>query len=110
MADEKIIERVEKLLRRAAPDSGNTDNEIEIASREVVRLILKHRLTLREAPPIPPPSADPVREAWVLNIAPSYAGCQACGGTISPRDAVWIRVTLHNEIQYRHNYDPCRVK
>lgn len=104
MASDKIIERIEKLLRRAAPDSGSAKNEIEVASVEIVKLILEHGISLR-----PSKAAGVSKDAWVLSLAPYHAGCQICGGMISPRDAVWIRVTGQHQIQFRHNYGGCAV-
>lgn len=102
MGDKKrAIDRVEKLLRVAAPDSGATQHERESAALAVVDLILEHSLTVRE-PEIK--TVKIAKHAWVMTIALQYVGCSACGRLISRGDRVWARVRPDDNVEYRHNY------
>ncbi len=53
MADKKIIERIEKLVRLA--NSTTFDKEKESAALEVVRLLGKHKVDVEDVDPSPPP-------------------------------------------------------
>lgn len=50
-ADPKIVERVKKLLRLAAPDSGAAPNERESAAVEAAKLIAVHGISVGAAEP-----------------------------------------------------------
>lgn len=111
MADpDKVLDRVEKLIRLAAPTSGTTQSERESAALEIVRLICEHNLTLRETPPAEARAVHIARHAWVLTIALQHSGCSSCGGKISPGDRIWARVRPDDIVEFRHNYlKPCTV-
>jgi hypothetical protein len=110
MPDDRAVDRVEKLLRLAAPSSGSTEHERASAALEAARLIEDYDLELR-----PRVSArrrharDRQQEgervnAWLLSVALDHVGCSACGGLISPRDVVWLRIREDHTPEYRHRY------
>lgn len=51
MADRKVVERVEKLLRLAAPSSNTSEHERASAALEAARLVAEHGLTVSGARP-----------------------------------------------------------
>lgn len=115
-ADDKILERVAKLLRLAAPSSGTTDAERASAALEVAKLVEEHGIDLgavlaRPRPQTehhrPPPKTSP--HAWVLTVALQHSGCAHCHLPISPGDVVWTRVLPSLDIERRHNYGSCRL-
>lgn len=106
--DDKIVDRVEKLLRLAAPESNTTEGERESAALEAARLIAEHGLVVsrgrerRELVEVAP-------HAWVLTQALNYHGCAFCGSVISPRDIIWMRTLPGHRQEYRHNSPKCRI-
>jgi hypothetical protein len=50
MLREKAIERVQKLLKLAAPNSGATEEEARSAAVQAVRLVAEHGLSVGDAP------------------------------------------------------------
>ena len=102
--DKKILDRVEKLLRLAAPSSGTTDAERASAALEVAKLVSEHGLEVvkQEAPkrdggrprtprpgayPPPPwptgsrssgaypPPRPPAPPGWAQSVAARDAAC-----------------------------------
>jgi hypothetical protein len=113
-ADDKILERVAKLLRLAAPSSGTTDAERASAALEVAKLVEDHSIDLGAvlARPKPKLQHEPHRtspHAWVLSVALQHCGCAHCHCPISPGDVVWTRILPGLEIERRHNYGPCKL-
>lgn len=112
--DSRLLDRIDKLMKLAAPDSGTTDHERTSAALEAARLYAEHGVTLsdRQRDDKRPHrrDKDKVHEhAWVLSIALQHAGCSACGGKISRADAVFIRVRTDMTLEYLHNMRPCSV-
>ncbi len=112
--DQKVLERIEKLLRLAGPSSKGSDHERASAALEAARLFDKHDVELTEPKPTGRASKVSAKSAvkdnaWVLSIALQPSGCSHCGNKISRGDAVWIRVTKDYSVEYRHNMRPCSV-
>lgn len=110
-ADEKILDKVAKLLRLAAPGSNAPESERASAALEAARLIEKHDINLH--------TLDTMRKraqeegqirygVWVLTVALDRVGCAACHKIISPRDHAWVRIFESGNKEFRHNYGPCR--
>lgn len=108
--DEKIRDRIEKLLHLAAPSSGTTDAERASAAIEAARLIQEHAVTFRTEQPKPERGHKIMRNAWVLTKSLDRHGCAFCGKLISPNDIIWVRVLRVDHIEYRHNCVPCRIE
>lgn len=114
-ADTKTLERVQKLLRLAAPSSGTTDAERASAALEAARLIEENDVEIggRSLTPEPRLSkprsqpAGPLYNVWVVSVAAHNRGCVACGGVISADDIVLVRVNERLEREYKHRYAPC---
>jgi hypothetical protein len=61
VADDKIVARVRKLLAVAAPTSGASQNEREMAALEAAKLIAEHGVAVGAAAPAPLPRRSPAR-------------------------------------------------
>lgn len=105
-ADAKIIERIGKLLRLAAPSSGSTEAERSSAALEAARLIDEHGVAIAE--PKDKSKKRVAQGVWVHTQALQHCSCSACHGLIAPGDVVWFRVVNHQR-EYRHNTKPCGV-
>lgn len=108
MATDKIIRRVENLLRLAAPSSNSTYGERANAAIEAARLIEEHGISL--ATEKKPDEKKKVRVAtgvWVLSRALQYCSCNYCNKLISRGDIVYICVVNPGDVRYRHNMHPC---
>lgn len=125
-----VIERVEKLLRLASQKSGTTQSERESAALEVVKLIEKHDLIVRERKatrskrreePAPREWSGAVQETrvpretpqrppgdWVQSVARTSCRCcdPDCSEPIMMGDAVWMRVSGY-EVKFLHYGGPC---
>lgn len=110
MASEKVLDRVEKLLRLAAPSSNSTEHERASAALKAAELIEEHGLTFREPSKKSEHRATVARNVWILTVAIQYTSCSHCGGKISRADVVWRRVLPDLTIEHRHNCKPCRVE
>jgi len=110
MADPKILERIDKLMRVAAPGSGATDSERANAALEAARLVSKHGVQFHDS--------DSLREhtqketqvrhgVWVQTIALQHCNCSHCNKQISREDHAWVRI-VEGRAQFRHNYGSCR--
>lgn len=116
--DERIRARVEKLLRTAAPNSGASDNERNMAAHEAARLFVEHNFTVAFAPPKRPrqtkPPSDPFAPFTHGSPGPAWSGlawtevdltsdcvCAACGRMILTAEVAWYDPVFG---QYRH-YD-----
>jgi hypothetical protein len=118
-ADQKVLDRVGKLLRLAAPNSGGTDAERESAMMEAAKLIAENNLVVAPAPPKqrrprpgpppppPPPYAPPSyappyypppprygyypgsSSNWTEATAPTTGWCCACHRTIYRGETTW---------------------
>lgn len=113
MNDEKIIERIGKLLRLAAPSSGTTVSERTNAALEAARLIDEHGVAMQSTKSEGSSNGAPKRSTvshgvWVLTQALDRCACSKCGQLISPRDVVWMRV-VNLQREFRHNAGFCRV-
>jgi hypothetical protein len=99
--DERIRARVEKLLRTAAPNSGASDNERQMAALEAARLFAEHSFTVGFAAPKRPRQPRPAttdsqrtiirwpETAWTeVDIAIDCV-CGACGKLISVGEPAW---------------------
>ncbi len=107
-ADPKVLDRIEKLLRLAAPTSGTTEAERSSAALELVRLMSEHNVSVRGEEAAPPPRrrAPVSRNVWMPSRALQHCSCSYCTKLIAPGDIIWIRVTGHR-VENRHNYTPC---
>lgn len=129
-ASPKIVERVNKLLRLAAPSGGSTEGERTSAALEAAKLISEHGLTVAEPPPPPPknqrppqprrarPKSRPVdrpgkrSETWApvaqdddwfpVDVASAVA-CVACGVPIWPGEEAFFS----SRFGYRHHDISC---
>lgn len=105
--DAKILERVEKLLRLAAPASHSTEHERTSAALEAARLFSEHNLIVQEkkkprprkpprssyySPPSTPPMSYP---SWERTRSPLETHCAdpECQGDIALGEKVWLRHT-----------------
>lgn len=115
-ADQKVLDRVGKLLRLAAPNSGGTDAERESAMMEAAKLIAENDLVVapappkprRQRPPAPPPSTAYApyyppppppsprwgyypgsSSNWTEATAPTTGSCCACHRTIYRGETTW---------------------
>jgi hypothetical protein len=104
-SDDKIVDRVEKLLRLAAPDSNTTESERASAALEAARLVAEHGLVVSRRGA----NVEVAPHAWVLTQALNYHGCSHCGSVISPRDIIWMRTLPGHRQEYRHNSPKCRI-
>lgn len=122
-----VLERVDKLLRLAAPSSNTTEAERASAALEAARLISEHGLVVREkqaplrrapasatpwkprAPESPrTPDGDQRKYSWTHGVASHDAYCSdpECREPIDRGAAVWMRI--HNfSVQYLHYPWPC---
>jgi hypothetical protein len=106
--NERLRERIDKLLRLAAPKSGATEAERISAALEAARLVDEHDITFGANGHAQRPSRIS-RNAWTVSIALDHVSCSHCHQKISPRDIVWLRVCEGNRVEYRHNYRPCAI-
>ena len=109
---QRIRERLDKLLRLGAPQSGTTEAEQLSALREAARLVSEHNIHFSEPDEEERPQKRKAvsRNTWMLSVALDHCSCSYCHQLISPRDVIWLRVKLDNEIEYRHKYQPCGVE
>lgn len=111
MSDEKILSRIEKLLRLAAPSSNSTEHERASAALEAAKLISEHGLGIGvRVEDEKPKSKRATKGVWALLVALQHCSCSHCWKVISPGDHVWLRVVERNggnHVEYRHNYAPC---
>jgi hypothetical protein len=130
--DLKIIERIEKLLRLAAP-STNSEHERTSAALEAARLFSEHPVMIapkekkrssrsRTKPSAPPPqhqspwastfvpSAYTQKPGWCRSVAARDAACdlEECGGPIAKGDPVWMCMEGYR-VKYLHVDGPCDV-
>jgi hypothetical protein len=125
--DPKIIERVGKLLRLAAPSAGGTVAEQVNAMTEAAKLIDEHGLVVAQAPPkerkrkrpsqaatsntpvdpniwirhvrwVPPTTQD-----WTASVAHATHECCACHQPLVVGEAIWVS-TYYG---YRHYNITC---
>lgn len=122
-----LKEKIEKLMRLAAPNSGATAPERESAALEAAKLFAESDLAVTERPAKPvrqpppqsqtwwPPTPRPTQVAYgYAQRAPQFrrsrapmagvvckAGEVGCGQLISGEDEVWRRVK-GTEIEYLH--------
>jgi hypothetical protein len=112
--DQRIRDRIDKLLRLGAPQSGTTEAERISALQEAARLVAEHDISFSAEPEERPRAKNgskPVsRNTWMLSVALDHCSCSHCHGLISPRDIIWLRVRADNTIEYRHKYQPCTVE
>ena len=108
--DPKVLERIGKLLRLAAPSSGTTEAERASAALEAARLIEEFDVDVSSKPEAKPHPTRVSRGVWVPSVALQHCSCSWCSQLIAPGDVVWIRVRADNFIDYRHNYEPCKVE
>lgn len=109
MTDLKVIERIGKLLRLAAPSSGTSEHERANAALEAAKLIDEHSIAMQSSTPnVEPKKSRIVHGAWIKTQALDHCSCSNCGQLISPRDVVWLRVVRDHDREFRHNADPCR--
>lgn len=106
MTSEKVIERIGKLLRLAAPSSGTTVAERSAAALEAAKLIDEHGVAMQATKGKSEGRRAVAHGVWVLTQAIDRCACSACGNLISPRDIVWIRV-VNLEREFRHNAGHC---
>lgn len=74
MAESKVVQRVEKLLRLARPDAGSSEHERASAALEAAKLIAENNLVVREKEAAPARPAAPKRrpsrptrnQSWVV--------------------------------------------
>lgn len=117
VVDDKILARVERLLRLAAPSSNTTLQEREVAAVEAAKLIEEHDLVVTRREARRTRSARYEREAsyprkpsvtsegeWILQTIHRHSHCSACNGLIAPGDVVWISLMRQMIV---HNYTPC---
>jgi len=106
----RAIERAQKLLRLAAPDSGTTDAERSNAALLAAKLIAEHKLVVAAAPePIfkkrrspkqPQARATTTWARWSAPAVPSVdwtevrvpqrCDCAVCGNTLWAGEAAWF--------------------
>lgn len=106
--DPKILERFDKLMRLASPDSGATEGERTNAALAAADLYSKHRLTVREREAEEDPTQrrrkQPARRRrsavcfsqrsgplWVMSVATSDVMCEDCGSVLYPGTNVWMK-------------------
>lgn len=122
--DPKIIERVDKLMKLAAPSSGAADPERVVAALEAVRLFSVHDLVVspREhkkraarAKSAAPPSTttggaarSPIPAMWRKSIAARDSVCAdpECQGLIERGDEVWMKIDGFR-VEYLHVGEDC---
>ena len=108
MTDPKIIERIGKLLRLAAPSSGTTVSERSSAALEAAKLIDEHGVAIQASANGAPSRGRVAHGVWVLTQAVDHCSCGKCHQLISRGDVVWLRVTESLSREYRHNAGHCR--
>lgn len=119
-----IKKTIEKLLRVAAPNSGASQNEREVAAAEAAKLFAENDFTVSERPPKPARQPPTQQRWWPPPTSVSYgfpqrgapqfrrsraplsgvvckAGEVGCGETINGEDDVWRRVK-GTEVEYLH--------
>lgn len=124
--DQRTLDRVEKLLRLAAPTSGTTDYERSTAALEAARLFSEHNMTVappkevkrrvrpraapqrRAAVPSPWVNHSPAPPGWAQSVASrdSYCVDPDCRGPIERGDPVWMRLN-GLKAEYLHHDWPC---
>jgi hypothetical protein len=116
--DVKVVERIKKLLRLAAPKSGSTEAERASAALTALDLCDRHGITLdintAHAHDAKGPIEDRtyvVKNIWMRTQAQDARSCAYCGGKISRGDMVYVRaVSGAMRFEYRHHYKPCGVE
>lgn len=137
MSDRKLGERIEKLLRLAAPSSNSTEAERISAALEAARLFAGSALVIASKPEPPPPRkkthasrggwtqppearyAQPVTfnsvggpfshpgSGWAPTTAQDSEMCSHCGETIDKGAAAWVQIKGFT-VMYLHNGNgPC---
>jgi hypothetical protein len=109
----RAVERVQKLLRLAAPDSGTTEHERANAALEVAKIIAEHGLAVAVPEPVvkkrratprpqaqPPPQrhhsyeyrqwAPPSGSDWTEADVPSRCNCVVCGRLLCAGEVGWF--------------------
>jgi len=106
----RAVERVQKLLRLAAPGNGTTEAERTNAALEVAKIIAEHGLSVAVPPPVvkkrrKPPSAQqqhwPPPRVWVQPYRPSGSDwvevevytrctCVVCGSLLGVGESAWF--------------------
>ncbi len=70
MAEEKVLEKIRKLLERANDERGSTENERELAMRMATSLMAKYQLDMNDIPLAQREKDDPLgrfdSEGWYL--------------------------------------------
>jgi hypothetical protein len=125
--DQKIIDRVEKLLRLAGP-ATNSEHERTSAALEAARLFNEHQLIVttkdakkrnarpRAKPPAPPtpwnaavvPTDFTAKPGWCKSVAARDSVCvdPDCRQEIFKGDPVWMRMDAFR-VEYIHVNGPC---
>jgi hypothetical protein len=115
MGDDRVIARVDKLLRLAAPDSNTSEHERASAALEACRIISENNLSVcrrtvekKRAARAPRQRATPASKPtdvnnWRQGIAQFDAPCAdpECEQAIHAGDPVWARFCGFTE-QYIH--------
>jgi hypothetical protein len=87
----KALDRVRKLLRTAAPNSGASDNERSTAAMQAVELMSTHNLTVEPEPPPPERRRRPPPQQAPTYSPPTYAPPR---GYYHGSNANWTEVTM----------------
>lgn len=116
--DRRVIERVEKLLRLAAPTSGTTEHERISAALAAAKLFSENNLSVQESVTAKPkisrarrPNVRPRPESgqppgFYPSIASRDADCYDCGRQIAAGSAAWERRVAFGN-QYIHMRGDC---
>ena len=60
MAEEKVLEKIRKLLERANDERGSTENERELALRMATSMMAKYQLDMSDIPQAQREKDDPL--------------------------------------------------
>lgn len=93
---DRVLERVSKLLRLAAPDSQASEAERASAALEVVRLIVECDLRLTS-----PRQSDKSSGKWKPGAAARLDLCSFCRGPIGIGEKVLVKSVLFGS-KYAH--------
>jgi hypothetical protein len=114
VADAKIIERIQKLLRTAAASSNAPRPERENAALLAAELMEEHGVEIGDLSQNrsrngsgEPKKSKMTWGTWAPSLALQHSSCSWCHKKISPGDTVWLRVHRPGEVELRHNYEPC---
>lgn len=101
----RALERAQKLLKLADPNTNPNPNERTAAALQIVDLILARKLVLRETipelAPAPPRAARARDQRWRRTVAGRDSVCEICGEVVVQGETVYTLIAIFQTL-HRH--------